>query len=87
MGDHRITIENRKKITLTDVADVDAFDEETLWANLKDGGLEITGENLNIEKLELTDGVLIVTGEIRSVSYVDKGKTMRKGLFRKKDKN
>ena len=44
------------------VADVDAFDEETLWANLKEGGVEITGENLNIEKLDLQEGTLIVTG-------------------------
>ena len=53
MDNHYITIENREKLSLSQVADVDAFDEETLWANLKEGGIEITGEKLNIEKLDL----------------------------------
>ena len=42
MDNHYITIENREKLVLSQVADVDAFDEETLWANLKEGGIEIT---------------------------------------------
>ena len=52
MDSHYITIENREKLILSQVSDVDAFDEETLWANLKEGGIEITGEKLNIEKLD-----------------------------------
>ena len=52
MENHYISIDNREKITVSQVADVDAFDEDTLWANLKEGGLEITGRNLNIEKLD-----------------------------------
>ena len=44
MENHYINIDNRKRITISQVADVDAFDEDTLWANLKEGGLEITGE-------------------------------------------
>ena len=72
MENHYISIDNREKITVSQVADVDAFDEDTLWANLKEGGLEITGHNLNIEKLYLAEGVLVVTGNICSVTYTDK---------------
>ena len=82
MENHYINIDNRKRITISQVADVDAFDEDTLWANLKEGGLEITGENLNVEKLDLQDGILIVTGEICSVSYTDKGTKKARGLGR-----
>ena len=64
MENHYLTIENREKLTIGQVADVDAFDEETLWANLKEGGVEITGEKVNIEKLDLQEGTLIVTGTI-----------------------
>ena len=53
MDNHYITLENREKITISQVVDVDAFDEDNLWANLKDGGIEITGEKLNIERLDL----------------------------------
>ena len=83
MDNHYITIENREKLVLSQVADVDAFDEETLWANLKEGGIEITGEKLNIEKLDLQEGMLVVTGRINSIAYTDR--TLKeKGRFFKK---
>lgn len=82
MENHYINIDNRKRITVSQVTDVDAFDEDTLWANLKEGGLEITGANLNVEKLDLQDGILIVTGEICSVSYTDKGSKKARGFGR-----
>lgn len=74
MENHYLTVENRDKMTISQVTDVEAFDEETLWANLKEGGVEITGENLNIEKLDLQEGALIVTGTICSIVYTDRKK-------------
>lgn len=72
MDNHHITIDNRERITVTQVADVDAFDEAVLWANLKEGSMEITGEKLSMEKLDLEAGILIVTGRIHSIEYTDK---------------
>lgn len=83
MDNHYITIENRERITVSKVSDVDAFDEEMLWANLTEGGLEITGEKLNIQKLDLEEGMLVVTGKINSVNYTDKGHIGKKGLLKK----
>ena len=62
MENHYISLENREKITISQVVD----------ANLQDGGIELTGENLNIEKLDLQEGLLIVTGKICSLSYTEK---------------
>lgn len=81
MENHHIGIDNRERITITQVADVDAFDEETLWANLQEGSIEITGEKLNIEKLDLQEGVLIVTGRICSLAYTDKKVKEKRSLF------
>jgi len=72
MENHYLTLENREKLTISQVSDVDAFDENNLWANVKDGSIEISGENLNIEKLDLEEGLLVVAGRINSFSYVDK---------------
>ena len=83
MENHFITIENRETITLSRVSDVDAFDEETLWANLEEGGIEISGEKLNIEKLDLQDGMLIVTGRISAVMYTDRKAREKGRLLRK----
>lgn len=83
MENHYITIENREKIIISQVADVDAFDEQTLWANLKDGALEITGEKLNIEKLDLNEGMLVVTGRICALVYTDRKHKERGGLMKR----
>lgn len=72
MEEHILTVENRNKLTINRVIDVDAFDENNLWANIQDGAIEIIGENLNIEKLDLDEGLLMVTGKIYSFGYVDK---------------
>lgn len=81
MENHYITLENREKITISKVVDVDAFDEDTLWANLQDGGIELAGENLNIERLDLQEGVLIVTGKICSLTYTEKKSREKSRLF------
>ena len=52
MEQQSIYLENRERMTINQVIDVDAFDEETLWANLKEGAVEISGSGLHIEKLD-----------------------------------
>ena len=67
-----VTLENREKLTITKVIDIDAFDEGALWANIQEGSIEVIGQNLNIEKLDLEDGILIISGKIDSFSYIEK---------------
>jgi len=83
MDNHYITIENREKIIISQVSDVDAFDEQTLWANLAEGGLEIVGEKLNIQKLDLAEGMLVVTGRITALSYTDNKHKEEGSLFKR----
>ena len=48
MEEQRVILENRNKMTVSQVVDVDAFDEETLWANHADGAVEVSGSGLHI---------------------------------------
>ena len=41
MENHYLSVENREKLTINQVIDVEAFDEQNLWANIKDGAIEI----------------------------------------------
>lgn len=87
MEGHILTIENRSKISINKVMDVDAFDENNLWANIEDGTIEIYGERLNVEKLDLVEGQLIITGKIDGFNYSDKQSKEKKSfakVFRKK---
>lgn len=72
MEKHNIVIDNREKISVTDVKSVDTFDEEEICANLSEGGLVIKGRQLHIQMLDLDAGTAVITGEISMVSYVQK---------------
>lgn len=72
MEGHKVEMQNRERITITQVADVDAFDENTLWANLQEGGMELSGQGLHIEKLDLDEGILVVSGHLDAVRYTGK---------------
>ena len=71
MENHYLSLENREKLTLNQVVDVDAFDENNLWANIKEGAVEVSGESLSVEKLDLDEGLLVVKGKIRTFTYID----------------
>lgn len=83
MENHVITIDNREKITISEVADIDSFDEEEICANLKAGGLLIKGKGMHIQLLDLTEGKAVITGEINSLAYTRKKDKEEKGLLRK----
>lgn len=72
MENHYIQMENKKRITVTEVTSVEGFDEETILANLAEEGLVITGKNLHIEVLDLEDGKLVAEGEIEALTYTKK---------------
>lgn len=72
MEKHNIVIDNKEKISITDVKSVDTFDEEEICANLSEGGLVIKGRQLHIQMLDLDAGTAVITGEISMLSYVQK---------------
>lgn len=68
---HNIIMENRKKLTVTGVMDIDSFDEQTVVAFTEQGELTIKGDNLHINKIDVDTGDLLMEGEIVSISYSD----------------
>ena len=72
MENHFIQLENKKRLTVTEVTSVEAFDEETIFTNLAEEGLVICGKNLNIEVLDLEEGRLVAEGEIEALTYTKK---------------
>jgi len=83
MENHRISIENRVLTTITDIVEIDSFDEEEIRATLKSGGLVIKGEKMNIQKLDLQTGEAIIAGTINSLMYVKVKEKGDKGIIAK----
>ena len=68
---HSVLMENRTKVTITGVADVDSFDESVVLLATDMGFVTLHGEDLHISKLNLEEGHLIVEGQIEALEYSD----------------
>lgn len=80
-GGHTLTIDDRSTASVTGVEDVECFNEQIVVLRTPLGALTISGENLNISQLNLSDGQLIVEGEIAAAEYSHARKQV--GLFRR----
>ena len=77
-----ITLENRKKMTLTGVEEVISFDDEKILLNTKLGALTIKGQNLKMNKLDVQNGDVMINGEIYYIVYSGKEiKKEKEGIF------
>lgn len=72
----KIILENRKKLILTGVEEVISFDDEKILLNTNLGFLTIKGSDLKMNKLDVQNGDVVVTGIIDSIVY--SGKTLKK---------
>ena len=77
---HHVLLEDREQLVISGVEEVESFDESAILLTTAQGGLEIQGEGLHIEKLSLDGGDLKVEGTVDSLSYEDAGRE-RVGLF------
>jgi len=66
---HNLILENRNKLALTGISDVDSFDEQTIIVYTDFGELTIKGENLHITKLSVETGELNIDGTVSSLNY------------------
>ena len=76
MENHTVTIDNRERTTITDILEIDSFDEGEIRATLKRGAMVVKGEKLHIQILDLQEGRAVITGTVNSLMYVkvkDKG--------------
>lgn len=82
---HNLVIENRKRLTVSAVTDVDSFDEQLIVMYTDMGQLTIKGENLHINTLSVESGDMEIEGTIYALVYTNatqnKGNLLSK-LFR-----
>jgi sporulation protein YabP len=75
----RLTLEGRKKLTLTGAKEVLHFDEELAELDTALGPVTIEGTELKLKCLSLDTGTVVVEGQIQSFSY---GQPRRRGRWR-----
>ena len=83
---HNIIIENRKKLIISGIRDIDSYNEQIIDLFTEMGYLVIKGENLHINKLDKQTKEIAIEGKISSLIYQEpKNKSTSsifKGLFK-----
>lgn len=67
--DHRLTMSQRSKLTLTGVNQVISFDDSAVVLDTCMGTLVIQGEQLQLKTLSLEGGQVAVEGKVWSLQY------------------
>lgn len=85
LGNHLLSLENRRQLRATGVLDVDHFDEKTVVLLTNMGVLTVEGEDLHINQLNVANGDIAIEGMVERMIYTDlkeKGGGMLGRLFR-----
>lgn len=81
---HNIVLENKEKLSVSGVRDVDTFDENKIVLFITDDTLIVDGSDLHIQKFDVSVGELIIEGEVYSLTYTgSSGGKNSKGFFKK----
>ena len=74
-----VIIENRKRLIIDSVLNVDSFNDDYLEISTNFGGIAVEGKELKIEELRQENGKILISGTISGVFY--KENKTQKGLF------
>lgn len=77
---HSLQIDNRSRMNVTGVSDVESFHEQEVILHTEAGTLRIEGDGLHLSKLNLDDGQVVVEGEVIALEY-EASAPERRGLF------
>ena len=78
---HFINMENREKITITEVEDIESFDEGKVVVITSLGAMTIEGSDFKINKLNVDDGQLVIEGIIDEIKYSEIRRREENGGF------
>ncbi len=78
---HNLIMENRRKLSVSGVCDVESFNEDEIILHTDMGGLLIKGSGLHINKLSVEIGEVSLEGEIDGIDYVETKKAKTAGIL------
>lgn len=77
MQKQNISLESRRKLSITGVKEVENFDDNTITLITDLGTLSIKGSEIKIEKLNLDSGEVSATGDFYAFEYISDENTKR----------
>ena len=83
MDSHNIILENRNRLSISGVTDVEGFDDNSVSIYTVMGDLVIRGKKLKVEAVNIETGEMLITGEVKSLVWGDKDLTKKPTLWQK----
>lgn len=81
--DHTLTLVNRSHLTLTGVDKVISIKPDLLQVKSTAGDIVVTGQNMEVTKLDLDEHTLMLNGKFDSIKYLENRKTpLLKKIFK-----
>ena len=81
--EHSLTLVDRKHLTITGVDKVVSVKPDLLQAKTSSGDISITGQNIEVTKLDLDQHTLSLNGKFDSIRYSENNKTpLLKKIFK-----
>ena len=80
---HNIILEERSKLSISGVTDVESFDENELSLYTTLGELSVKGKCLHVDEMSLESGNITISGDVKSLVYGDKDRTKKPSLWGK----
>lgn len=78
---NNIILENRKKLSLSGISEIESFDDEKITLMTDNGGLLIKGSGLKIDNLDVESGDVMVNGTISAIVYSGEVVSKRENSF------
>ena len=66
---HKLTLNERKNLTMTGVTEVVSFDESSVVLRTQLGTLEVQGQELQLKTLSIDGGQVVVEGSVAALHY------------------
>jgi sporulation protein YabP len=79
---HNLVLCNRETMELDGVTEVYSFNEDKVLIGTQMGMLTVKGVDMQIGLLDITNGKLAISGNIRSLDYSDKDMSKKTGFFK-----
>lgn len=80
---HNLILEDRGKLSLSGVTDVESFNDVEVSLYTSQGELVIRGKNLHVDEISLETGDLEMSGKVKSLIYGDRDRTKKPTLWKK----
>ena len=77
---HFVKIDSRSHAVISGVEDVELFSGEKILAVTSQGSITLTGEGMQVESLNISEGDLVIHGKINGFFY-DERAPKAKGVF------